>query len=120
MADRILFIGWGTPVRGREERSIEVFNEVMGLYGRMQQDGRIESFDVVLLAPSSDLGGYIQLHCSAQQLAAVREDDEFQRSLIAAELCVNDLRIVDGMTDQAIAGQMAMYQEAAARVPQMA
>ena len=49
MADRVLFIGWGTPVRGREERALEVFNESLGLYGRMQQEGRIESFDVTLL-----------------------------------------------------------------------
>ncbi|MCW2952661.1 MAG: hypothetical protein JWQ48_1831, partial [Conexibacter sp.] len=26
MADRALFIGFGVPVRGREERAIEVFN----------------------------------------------------------------------------------------------
>ncbi len=27
MADRVLFIGWGETVRGREERALEVFNE---------------------------------------------------------------------------------------------
>ena len=30
MADRVLFIGWSTPVRGREERGLEVFNESIG------------------------------------------------------------------------------------------
>ena len=59
MADRVLFIGWGTTVRGREERALEVFNEAVGLYGRMQQDGRIESFDVTLLGASSVLNGFI-------------------------------------------------------------
>jgi hypothetical protein len=46
MADRMLFISWGTPVRGLEERGLDVFNEAIGLLGRMQQEGRIESFDV--------------------------------------------------------------------------
>jgi hypothetical protein len=32
MADRLLFIGWGTPIPGREERALEVFNDTMGLY----------------------------------------------------------------------------------------
>ena len=53
MADRLLFIGWGPPVRGREERALEVFNESVGLYGRLQQDGRIDSFDVSLLRPNA-------------------------------------------------------------------
>jgi len=37
MADRVLLIGWGAPARGREKRGLEVVNEAMGLYGRMQQ-----------------------------------------------------------------------------------
>src|SRR5947209_5777936 len=52
MADRVLFISWGSPVHGREEHGLEVFNEALGMYGRMQQDGRIEGFDVTLLDPN--------------------------------------------------------------------
>ena len=44
---------------GAEERGIEVFNEALGLLGRMQQDGTIEKFDVALLAPNSDLARLI-------------------------------------------------------------
>lgn len=120
MADRVLFIGWGAPVTGREERGVEVFNDVLGLYGRMQQDGRIESFDVALLDPNGDLGGYIQLHGSGAQLAAVRADDEFRRMLVDASLIIEDLRVFDGFTNEAIAREMALYQEAVAKVPQTA
>src|SRR5437870_7942290 len=120
MADRVLFIGWSTPVRGREERGLEVFNESMGLYGRMQQEGRIEKFDVVLLGPSGDISGYIELHGSAEQLAAVREDEEFQRTTIDASLIVEGLRVVEGVTNAEIARQMTLYQESVARVPQTA
>jgi hypothetical protein len=120
MADRVLFISWRAPVRGREERGLEVFNESMGLYGRMQQEGRIEKFDVVLLEPSGDLNGYIELHGSAEQLAAIREDEEFQRNTIEAELIVDGLRHIEGITNEEIARQMAFYQEAVARVPQSA
>ena len=69
MADRILFITWKAPVRGLEERAVESFNDAIGLYGRMQQEGRIESFDVALLNLTGDLGGYLQLNGTAQQLA---------------------------------------------------
>jgi hypothetical protein len=42
MSDRTLFIGWGTSVRGSEGRGLEVFNEALGLLGRIQQEGRID------------------------------------------------------------------------------
>jgi hypothetical protein len=119
MADRVLFIGWNAPVRGREERSLEVFNDAVGICGRMQQDGRIEKFDVVFLGPNAQLGGYIQLHGTADQLAAVREDAEFQRNTIDAALCVDGLCHIHGFTNEGIARQMGMYQEALSQVPQM-
>jgi hypothetical protein len=120
MADRVLFLSWGANVAGREERGMEVFNEALGLYGRMQQEGRIESFDVVLLTPSTGMDGYMQLNGSAEQLAAVREDEEFQRVLIDATLIVEDLALTDGYANAGIARQMEMYQEAISKVPQRA
>jgi hypothetical protein len=118
MADRMLFIGWGTPVRGREERGLEVFNESIGLYGRMQQEGRIEKFDVVLLDPNA--AGYIELHGSAEQLSAARASEDFRRTLVDASLIVEDIRIIEGFTNEGVAQQMALYQESIARVPQIA
>jgi hypothetical protein len=120
MADRVLFIGWGSPVHGREERGLEVFNEAIGLCGRMQQEGRIERFDVVLLAPNADLNGYLEVHGSAAQLAAFREDEEFQRNTVDASLIVGGLRHIDGYTNDEVARQVALYQERVARVPQAA
>lgn len=120
MTDRVLFISWGATVHGREERGLEVFNDTMGMYGRMQQDGKLDSFDVVLLTPNGGLDGYIEIHASAEQLAALREDEEFQRGLLDASLIVEDLRMVDGFTNAGIAAQMALYQEAISKVPQSA
>ena len=120
MADRMLLIGWGAPVRGREERGLEVFDDAMGFYGRMQQEGRIERFDVVLLGPNSDLNGYIELHGSADQLASIREDEEFQRNTVNASLVVDGLRHLDGVANDEVARQMTLYRESIGRVPQTA
>jgi hypothetical protein len=120
MADRVLFIGWSTPVRGREERGLEVFNDAIGLLGRMQQDRRIEKFDVVLLGPNSDLGGYVEVHGSAAQLADLRDDEEFRRNTADAGLVVDGLRHIEGFTNDGVARQMALFQESIARVPQKA
>lgn len=120
MADRVLFISWGRPVAGREERGLEVFNEAIGLNGRMQQDGRIESFNVVLLGPNSKLNGYMELHGSAEQLDAVAESEDFRRILVDAGLTTHDLSVVRGSTGEGVAHDVGMYQEAVARVPQTA
>ena len=118
MADRVLFIGWGETVRGREERALEVFNDALGILGRMQQDGRIERFDVVLLGPNADLGGYIEVHGTGEQLGDVYEDPHFQRNTADAALVVEKLRHIDGYTDEGVARQMAIYQNAIAKVLQ--
>jgi len=118
MADRILFISWGQVVRGREEHSLEVFNEAMGFYGRCQQDGRIERFDVSLLTPSGGIDGYIALYGTADQMAALKADEEFMRHTVDAGLVVDDLRVIDGWTGEGIAQQMAIYTDAASKVPQ--
>jgi hypothetical protein len=120
MADRVLFVGWGVTVRGREERALEVFNESVGLYGRMQQDGRIESFDVTLLGASSVLNGFMALKGDAAQIQALQEDEEFQRVIADASLIVDDLNVIPGYTNSGIAPQMAIFADAIAKVPQMA
>jgi hypothetical protein len=120
MADRVLFISWGSPIPGREEHSLEVFNDAVGLYGRLQQEGKIESFDVVLLNAHSETNGYMELHGTHEQLDAVQENDEFRRTLIDAALVVEDLRVAEGVTNEGVARDMALYQEAIAKVPQSA
>jgi hypothetical protein len=118
MADSVLMITWGSPVRGREERGLDVFNEALGLYGRLQQEGRIEGFDVALLQPNGLMDGFIALRGSAEQLSALRQDDEFRRTTVAASLIVDDFRLIDGSTGEGIARDMELYREAVAQVPQ--
>jgi hypothetical protein len=121
MADRVLFIGWGANVRGREERGLEVFNEAMGMYGRMQQEGRIEKFDVCLLDPhGGGISGFIALHGTDDQLRAVEADPEFRRNMVDASLIVDELGLIRGFVNEGVAQEVALYQEAIAKVPQSA
>jgi hypothetical protein len=56
MADAGLFIGWGAAVRGREAKGLEVFNEALAYYGRLQQEGTIEGLEPVILEPHGGAG----------------------------------------------------------------
>jgi hypothetical protein len=111
MADSGLFIGWGQVVRGREKRAVEVFNESVGYWGELQSEGKIESFEVVLLAPhGGDLAGFALLRGSAEQMAALRSDDEFERRTARADLIVERQGVVDAAVGEGIGRAMSIYQ----------
>src|SRR3954462_1983089 len=112
MAERAVFVGFGQPVRGREERAVEVFGEFVGMFGRMQSDGRIESMDVALLDPhGGDLGGFFMVHGSESQCAALTADEEFRRACIDAGLIVDNFGVVPAATGEEVGREMAMYTE---------
>src|SRR5437764_8171326 len=105
MANAGLFVGWGAPVTGREAKGLEVFNEALAYYGRLQQGGEIESFDTVILEPhGGDLQGFILLRGDEENLAQLRVDDEFVRMSARASLVVEGVGVVgaalgDGLQD---------------------
>jgi hypothetical protein len=95
MADAGLFIGWGAPVYGREAKGLEVFNESLAYYGRLQQEGVIEGFETVILEPhGGDIAGFIPIRGSEEKLAQLRVDDQFVRLSTRASLIVESLGVV--------------------------
>jgi hypothetical protein len=75
MAAAGLFVGWGAPITGREAKGLEVFNESVQYWGKLQQDGKIESFEVVLLTPhGGDLEGFRAGRC-ADRRRGIRAHD---------------------------------------------
>jgi hypothetical protein len=120
MADRMLMISWNDPARGSEARALEVFNEAVGILGRKQQEAAIESFDVCLLSPNGFIDGFMVVKGTADQITALRNDDEFQRNTIDATLNVDGIRHLEGWCNEGVATQMGMFADALERVPQRA
>ncbi len=117
MADAGLFIGWGQVVRGREDRALDVFNETIEFYGQLQGDGRIENFEVCLLAPhGGELAGFALLRGSEEQIDAVRHDEGFMRLMQKADLIVDGLGMIDASIGDGLARGISMYQEELALV----
>jgi hypothetical protein len=113
MADAGLFIGWGPPVRGREEKGLEVFNEALSYYGQKQESGAIESSEVVLLAPhGGDLAGFILVRGSEEQMNALRGEEDFQRLNTRADQIVERLGVVDAAVGEGVGQAVGLYQEA--------
>jgi hypothetical protein len=117
MTDRGVFVGFGAPVRGREERAVQVFGEFMQMFGAMQSDGRIDGMDVTLLAPhGGDLGGFFMVHGSEAQCSALVDDEQFRRAVIDATLIVDNVGVVRAITGEGVGQEMAMYGEAVGKV----
>jgi hypothetical protein len=113
MADAGLFVGWGEPVRGREATGLQVFNEALEYDARLQQEGRIESFEAFLLEPhGGDLAGFIVLRGTPEQINAVQSDPEFERQVVRAGMVVQSLGVVRAFLGESLGRQIALYQEA--------
>ncbi len=113
MADYGIFIGFGTPVRGREAKSLEVFNEAMQYYTRLQQEGTIESFEAAFLEPhGGDLGGFILLRGERRKLGQLRVDAEFERLTTRADLVVERIGIVGATLGDGMAQSIGVFQDA--------
>ena len=113
MADAGLFIGWGAPGRGREAKRLEVFNEALAYYGRLQQEGVIEGFETAILEPhGGDLQGFVLIRGSQDKLAQLRVDDEFVRLSTRADLIVEGLGVIGAALGDGLEQAIATYQEA--------
>jgi hypothetical protein len=105
MADSVLFIGWNRSVRGREQQAMKLFQKEIEYYGGLQADGRIESFEpVILAAHGGDLNGFILLKGEVEKLKEVRQDDTFINLTIESNYCLDGFGIIpgyigDGLTD---------------------
>jgi hypothetical protein len=112
VADAGLFIGFGNPVRGRESQAVELFNETIAWYTRLQEEGEIESFEPVFLEPhGGDLGGFILIRGEAEKLASLRVSEEFTQFTIKAALVVDSIGVVGADMGGRLQSQMEYYTE---------
>jgi hypothetical protein len=117
MAGDALFLGWGPVVRGRELKALEVFQETLTYYGTLLQDGRIDSFEPVLLAPhGGGLAGFIILRGARGSLDEIRSSDEFRQLVARAAAIVDDIGVIDAYTGEALAQQMSVFRDVSAEL----
>jgi hypothetical protein len=119
MAKGALFIGWGEAIPGREQQALKVFNDVLQYYGRLQQQGQIDSFEPFNLEPhGGDLEGFLLLRGDVGKLNAVRYSDEFLQFNNRAALVIRNLGIVMAFTGQELQQQFENFGKEAAAISQ--
>ncbi len=111
MAEAALCTVWGTPVPGREKQALGVYNDVVQYWARLQEEGKIERFDVVVLAPVGDVTGFLLVRGGAEQIDSIRRTKEYQQLLQRVQLIVSEVRVADAFVDEGLAQIMSQYQE---------
>ena len=119
MAGETLFLGWGQVVRGREQFALQVFQESVAYYAKLQQEGQIDRFDAYLLEPhGGDLAGFFLLHGEQAAFDTIRSSGEFHRLMVRAGSVIDNLGVVTAYGGDALGQQMALFGEMAQELPQ--
>ncbi|HUA44838.1 MAG TPA: hypothetical protein VMA77_06405 [Solirubrobacteraceae bacterium] len=120
MDGEALFLGWGQVVRGREQLALQVFQEAVSYYGKLQEQGQIDRFEAYLLDPhGGDLNGFFLIHGDRTALDAVKSSAEFRRLLVRAGSVIDNLGLVSASSGDALGQQMALFGEVAQELPQV-
>lgn len=95
MSDSALFIGWGQAVRGREQKALQVFGEVVQFYTGLRQRGEISAFEPIALEPhGGDLAGFAIIRGTAEQIERLRAREDFERLNARGGMVVERLGVV--------------------------
>jgi hypothetical protein len=111
------WIVWGVPARGRERYALEVFREATRELESLQDNGRIEHFDMVVLMPQNiEFGGFCLISGSREQINSLRNDDDFQRWVLRLQMVADKFGVMDAWVDQGIPVALRLYEEALNKV----
>jgi hypothetical protein len=114
MADAGFWVVWGLPSPGRERQALDLLTETTtGYLEGLRTSERIERFDTAILRPqSAELGGFILIQGSREQLEALRADRDFQTWVTQVQLVADRVGIVDAWVNDGLSEAIGLYDEA--------
>jgi hypothetical protein len=118
MSEAGIWVAWGIPARGRERQALDLLRETAsGYLDTLRDAGRIERFDVAILRPqSTELGGFILIQGSKDQVDALRTDHEFEVWLTRVQLVADRVGVVDAWVGDGLSEAIDLYEEAIAEM----
>ncbi len=118
MAEAGIWLAWGIPTRGRERQALELLKQTTtGYLDQLVDEGRIERFDAAVLKPqTTELGGFILIQGSREQVDALRTDRDFERWVTQVQLVADRVGIVDAWVNDGLDDAYDLYEEALKRL----
>ncbi|MFN2188714.1 MAG: hypothetical protein ACK2T3_08110 [Candidatus Promineifilaceae bacterium] len=110
MSSDVLFYGWDKATPGREKEAGALFQEYLPYLGRLQQEGMIDSFDVVLLTlHGGDLNGFFLIKGDIEKLDELRRTEEFNTFLTRSGIVIDGGGLIPGVIGEGVTKQMARW-----------
>ena len=84
MADIAVFIVSDQVRQGRERRALRVFDATREYFEGLEKQKAIENFEMGIAGPAAptDIGGFLMVRGTEDQLRTVRESKEFRRLML--------------------------------------
>jgi hypothetical protein len=117
MAKGAMFIGWHRPIPGRETVCFHIFKEFFGYLTKLQESGKIDSFEPAILSPhGGDLGGFVFIRGDRTAMMSMRDTEEWRKFEIEGNMNVLGLGILEAMVGIDFAARMSRFEAEAAHV----
>ena len=105
-----ILIGWTRPLPGREQQAKEVFQATLAFYGKLQSEGKIESFEPALIEPhGGDFNGFVLIRGEQSKLDAIKQSEEFLDLTTQASYNVQGMGVLRVHLGEAVQKQMARW-----------
>lgn len=109
-SDKCLFMGWNRPVTGRENNAVELFDTVTNFLNEQTNQGNIDSFEPCILgAHGGNLNGFFMIRGNADDLADLRNSDEFLELVTQCNFNLEGFGVVDGYINEGLETVMSKY-----------
>ena len=89
--DAALVTTWGSTVRGREAKSLEVFTEFLTFLGKRAADGKCSPPEAFFASDGSN--GMTIVRGRTDSLAEITESEEYEKLLAKGQMIVEDLKV---------------------------
>jgi len=112
MTNSTLFVGWGAIIPGREKAAGAVLQQSMSYLNQLQQQGKIDSFEPVALAPhGGDLAGFGLVRGEATALAEIRGSDQYRRITVQLQRVHQSTGEVEAFTGPELGQYFSLWDE---------
>jgi hypothetical protein len=110
MADRVIFTGWDRAVAGREKQAVQLFQKSIAYYSKLKTEGKIESFESVMLMPhGGDLNGFILIRGDAKKLAEINDAPSVVELRMEENYCLSGFGTVFGYAGESLTKMFAQW-----------
>jgi len=110
MSSNVMLFGWNRPIPGREKISAQHFAEFVQYLGGLQQNGAIQSFEIVFLdTHGGDLNGFFLIKGESAKLDTLVATTEWITHITRAALHLDGSGVVRGVTGDAVMERMQLW-----------